>query len=75
MLLSELRPNQLATIQSIDNSELTLQLMEMGCLPGEQVELYHIAPLGDPIAITISGYVLCLRKSEAAAIRIVLNND
>jgi ferrous iron transport protein A len=44
--------------------------MEMGCIPGEIVELSRKAPLGDPIAITISGYQLSLRKSEAATIKV-----
>ena len=42
--------------------------MEMGCLPGEQVTFERIAPLGDPIAISVSGYQLSLRKEEAATI-------
>jgi len=39
--------------------------MEMGCLPGEVVEFIKTAPLGCPIEISISGYLLSMRKSEA----------
>jgi ferrous iron transport protein A len=37
----------------------------MGCVPGEKIRVEQIAPLGDPIAITVSGYNLSLRLDEA----------
>ena len=46
--------------------------MEMGCLPGEELRLDHVAPLGDPIAITLSGYKLSLRKRDAKYIMVRL---
>jgi ferrous iron transport protein A len=39
--------------------------MEMGCVPGESVRVEQIAPLGDPISITVAGYSLSLRLDEA----------
>jgi Fe2+ transport system protein FeoA len=39
--------------------------MEMGCVPGELVKVEQIAPLGDPISITVAGYNLSLRLDEA----------
>lgn len=48
--------------------EMSVKLMEMGCLPGETVEVERFAPLGDPIAIRVAGYQLCLRKNEASII-------
>lgn len=65
MRLSELKSGERATIMSFENSELELKLMEMGCIPGEQVVVEQIAPLGDPISIRIAGYSLSLRKNEA----------
>ncbi len=65
MRLSDLRSGERATITSFENSELELKLMEMGCIPGEQVVVEQIAPLGDPISIRIAGYSLSLRKNEA----------
>ena len=41
------------------------RLFDMGVTPGAQVVLRKRAPLGDPIEITIRGYELTLRKSEA----------
>lgn len=39
--------------------------MEMGCVPGETIKVEYIAPLGDPISISVQGYNLSLRLNEA----------
>lgn len=44
---------------------LRRRLLDMGVTPGATVYLRKKAPLGDPIEITIRGYELTLRKSEA----------
>ena len=44
------------------------------CLPGETIEVIRIAPLGDPIAISIAGYMLGLRKDEASTIRVKMKD-
>lgn len=71
MNLSQLKPGESGTIHSFTDLEMSVKLMEMGCLPGEIVEVERFAPLGCPIAIKVSGYQLCLRKSEAAVIKLV----
>ena len=63
--LSELKKGQKAVIKVINNKEILLKLMEMGCLPGEKIEVEKIAPMGDPISIAVSGYHLSLRLNEA----------
>jgi ferrous iron transport protein A len=63
--LSELEPGQSGTIDSFSNNEIFLKLMEMGCVPGEKVQVDIIAPLGDPISIMVAGYQLSLRLNEA----------
>ena len=68
--LSELKKGQKGLIESFTDYELSLKLLEMGCIPGELVEVIRIAPLGDPIAISVAGYMLSLRKGEAATVRI-----
>lgn len=65
MRLSELKTGERAMITSFESSELELKLMEMGCLPGEEIVIEQIAPLGDPISVRIAGYSLSLRKNEA----------
>ena len=68
MKLSQLNPGESGTIVAFTDLEMSVKLMEMGCLPGEIVEVERFAPLGDPIAIRVVGYQLCLRKSEASII-------
>ena len=63
--LSKLKLGQEALISHFGNNETFLKLMEMGCVPGEEVRVEQIAPLGDPISIIVSGYNLSLRISEA----------
>ena len=66
--LSDLKLGVKAIIDSFSDKELALKLMDMGCLPGEKIHIERKAPLGDPIAISISGYVLSMRKAEAETI-------
>jgi Fe2+ transport system protein FeoA len=63
--LSELEPGTIARIHSFEKNDLFLKLMEMGCVPGELVKVEQVAPLGDPISITVAGYNLSLRLDEA----------
>lgn len=66
--LSELAVGQKAMIHSFEKDEIFIKLMEMGCIPGELVKIEQIAPLGDPISISVSGYHLSLRLNEANSI-------
>ncbi|MEY3433098.1 MAG: hypothetical protein RL131_1034 [Bacteroidota bacterium] len=66
--LSTLEAGQKGTIVSIVDDELVLKLMEMGFIPGEDVVVEQIAPLGDPISVMIAGYQVSLRISEAEAV-------
>lgn len=72
--LSELKAGQRAIIRNFTNNDLFLKLMEMGCLPGEEITLEQVAPLGDPISISVSGYSLSLRLNEAEHIEVELIN-
>ena len=66
--LSALKIGESGTIHSFENDEIFLKLMEMGCIPGEFVTVEQIAPLGDPISISVAGYQLSLRMDEADSI-------
>ena len=72
--LSELKPGQKAVIKNFTNSETHLKLMEMGCVPGENIVVEQKAPFGDPISIKVAGYSLSLRLNEAEAIEVELIN-
>lgn len=72
--LSKLKPGQEALISHFDKEDTLLKLMEMGCVPGERISIEQIAPLGDPISISIAGYSLSLRLDEAENIYVDIIN-
>lgn len=63
--LSEIPVGTTVVIKSFESNDIFLKLMEMGCVPGELIKVEQVAPLGDPIAISVSGYNLSLRLNEA----------
>jgi ferrous iron transport protein A len=63
--LSEIAVGRTVVIKSFENNDIFLKLMEMGCVPGERIRIEQVAPLGDPISVTVSGYNLSLRLDEA----------
>lgn len=63
--LSEIRIGQKVRIKSFANDDIFLKLMEMGCVPGEVISVDQVAPLKDPISISVAGYQLSLRLNEA----------
>lgn len=69
MNLSKLKPGEKGRIIKIGSiGPLKRRLMDMGMLVGEEIKIEKIAPLGDPIEITIKNYNLSLRKKEAEGI-------
>ena len=50
------------------------RLFDMGVTPGAEIYLRKLAPLGDPVEVTLRGYELTLRKSEAACVVMEVNN-
>lgn len=72
--LSELKPGQEGIIKEFKSKELFLKLMEMGCVPGEKILLEQVAPLGDPISVSVAGYHLSLRLNEAEHIFVELSS-
>ena len=66
--LSKLKVGEIGVVSRFTDETVSTKLMEMGCLPGELVRVVKIAPLGDPIAIEVSGYELSLRINEASCV-------
>ncbi len=68
--LEDLSPGQSGTILSIANKSGTVKrrLVDMGLTPGTEVKVTKIAPLGDPIEVSLRGYELSLRKADAGQI-------
>jgi ferrous iron transport protein A len=73
MNLSQIKFGEVATITKVKGNLLALKLFEMGVLPGEEVALENVAPFGDPIAVRVGEYKLCLRLQDAAHIEIKIN--
>lgn len=70
MNLSDLKIGEKGIIQHILREDVFLKLLDMGCVPGEVVEILFLAPLGDPLAILVSGYTISIRKAEAKIIEV-----
>ncbi len=70
--LQDLTPGQRGTILSVGNQSgaVKRRLVDMGLTPGTEVAVKKIAPLGDPMEVSLRGYELSLRKEDAAQISI-----
>ncbi len=64
--LDQFKIGETGLIKKVEgDGRLRRRLFDMGVTPGAKVYLRKVAPLGDPLEITIRGYELTLRKSEA----------
>ncbi len=69
MTLKELKTGQTARIDSVGGEgALRQHFLDMGVIPGAEVTLMKLAPMGDPMELRIHGYELTLRLDEAAQI-------
>ena len=71
MTLKELKVGQSARILSVGGSgALRQHFLDMGVIPGAEVTLVKLAPMGDPMELLLSGYSLTLRLDDAAQIEV-----
>jgi ferrous iron transport protein A len=70
--LAGLKKGQKAIITDLNIDAVPLKLLEMGCLPGNVVELLQVAPLGDPIYINVNESHVAIRMETAAQIDVEL---
>ena len=71
--LHELRPGERACITRITTTgALARRMLDMGLVPGVEVEVIRQAPWGGPIQVRVKGYYLAMRKQECA--RILVNS-
>lgn len=67
--LSEFSVGERGVIKTVSGEgKIRRRLFDMGVTPGAEVFLRKRAPLGDPLEVTIRGYELTLRKTEAACV-------
>lgn len=71
--LTRINNGQFVTVTRIESGSLRVKLMEMGLVEGKVLEVLYRAPLGDPIAVNVEGYVLSLRRDEAQMV--LVNNS
>ena len=69
--IASLHIGELAYISEESLNEIPLKLLEMGCLPGAEVELIQLAPSNDPLYICVNGSHLAIRKETASKIQII----
>ncbi len=67
--LDKLAPGASGTVTGY-RGELPARMLEMGLVPGTTVEVVRLAPLGDPMEIRVRGFLLSVRKEEAAHIEV-----
>lgn len=76
LTLDECSPGTGGCIKRVGGeSSLVLRLMELGFVPGTEVSVVKLAPLGDPLQVNIRGYHLSLRRMEAQCIVIAENGS
>jgi ferrous iron transport protein A len=68
--IAHLKRGQKGIIKDVSSVHIPLKLLEMGCLPGNSVELLHVAPFSDPMYLNINGSHLAIRKETAVHILI-----
>ena len=67
--LNEMKPTEKGIVKKITtDGKIKRRLYDMGVTPGAQIIVKKLAPLGDPIEVTIRGYELTVRKSEAECV-------
>nr|WP_298995673.1 FeoA family protein [uncultured Allomuricauda sp.] len=74
--VADLKHGQKGIIIDFDDNVLPIKLMELGCLPGNEVELVQVAPLKDPIYINVSGTHIAIRRILAKQIPVdIIDNS
>ncbi|SDR95152.1 ferrous iron transport protein A [Christiangramia echinicola] len=72
MTVANLKRGQRGIIKEFSADMVPLKLLEMGCLPGNEVELVQTAPFHDPMYLNINGSHLAIRRETALLIEIEL---
>jgi ferrous iron transport protein A len=69
--LSEIRRGDSAIVETVEGMRsFRRRLLEMGLVPGTEVKVVNVAPLGDPLFIEVRGSQWSLRRNEAAEIAV-----
>jgi Fe2+ transport system protein FeoA len=67
--LKDFKPGERGTVKAVRaDGNMRRRLFDMGMTPGAEIVMKKAAPLGDPIEVSVRGYDLSLRKSEAETV-------
>ena len=71
MTLKDAKVGQTVTVSKlVGEGALRRRIMDMGITKGTQIYIRKVAPLGDPVEITVRGYELSIRKGDAECVGI-----
>ena len=73
--IADLKKGERGVIKDSSSKDIPLKLLEMGCLPGNEVQLLQLAPFSDPLYLNINDSFLAIRKETAALILIDKINE
>lgn len=73
--LAQLQIGQKGIIQDFDIELVPLKLLEMGCLPGNEVQILQVAPFGDPLYLNVNDSYLAIRLETARAIKVQIPSE
>lgn len=72
MTLKQVKPGTTVTVAKISGEgAFKRRIMDMGLTKGVEIFVRKVAPLGDPVEITVRGYELSVRKSDAELIEVI----
>lgn len=72
--IDRLRVGQKGVIIEEMDAHIPVKLMEIGCLPGNEIELIQIAPLNDPMYFLVDGSRIAIRREMAQHVKIDLKS-
>ena len=73
--IAQLKIGQKGTIVDFNIDEIPMKLLEMGCLPGNSVELIQIAPFGCPLSFNVNDSHVAIRLEMAKEINVVIETQ
>ncbi len=73
--IAQLKIGQKGIISDFNIDEIPLKLLEMGCLPGNTIELIQIAPFGCPMYFNVNDSHVAIRIETAKGITVVIENS
>ncbi len=71
MTLREVKKGQTVVVQKLNGEgAVKRRIMDMGITKGTEIYVRKVAPLGDPVEVTVRGYELSVRKADAEMVEV-----